>query len=121
MEERVDPEMVIRDAEAAGLVLRSRETFLKYQYMLVFEKPRSMIAVSRPFFADYQTLVNAELDRLVTGRRHAGVALDGVHGPRALEAGPPGPDAARGRAVRRRASACDCRCGGRWNSSTRRR
>jgi ubiquinone/menaquinone biosynthesis C-methylase UbiE len=41
MEERVDPETVIRDAQAAGLVLRSRETFLKYQYMLVFEKPRS--------------------------------------------------------------------------------
>jgi ubiquinone/menaquinone biosynthesis C-methylase UbiE len=41
MEERVDPEAVIRDAQAAGLVLRSRETFLKYQYMLVFEKPRS--------------------------------------------------------------------------------
>ena len=40
MEERVDPEVVIRDAQAAGLVLRSRETFLKYQYMLVFEKPR---------------------------------------------------------------------------------
>ena len=41
MDERVDAEVVIRDAEAAGLVLRSRETFLKYQYMLVFEKPRS--------------------------------------------------------------------------------
>ena len=40
MEERVDPEVVIRDAQAAGLVLRSRENFLKYQYMLVFEKPR---------------------------------------------------------------------------------
>ena len=41
MDERVDPEIVIRDARAAGLVLRSRETFLKYQYMLVFEHPRS--------------------------------------------------------------------------------
>jgi predicted methyltransferase len=40
MEDRVDPEAVIRDAQAAGLVLRSRENFLKYQYMLVFEKPR---------------------------------------------------------------------------------
>lgn len=40
MEERVDPERVVRDAQAAGLALRSRETFLKYQYMLVFEKPR---------------------------------------------------------------------------------
>jgi len=41
MEERVDPDRVIRDAQAAGLVLRSRETFLKNQYMLVFEKPPS--------------------------------------------------------------------------------
>jgi ubiquinone/menaquinone biosynthesis C-methylase UbiE len=41
MEERVDPQAVINDAKAAGLVLRSRETFLKYQYMLVFEKSRS--------------------------------------------------------------------------------
>jgi ubiquinone/menaquinone biosynthesis C-methylase UbiE len=40
MEDRVDPEIVIRDARTAGLVLRSRETFLKYQYMLVFEHPR---------------------------------------------------------------------------------
>lgn len=40
MEDRVDPERVIRDAADAGLVLRSRETFLKYQYMLVFEKQR---------------------------------------------------------------------------------
>ena len=40
MEERVDPEVVIGHARAAGLELRSRETFLKYQYMLVFEKPR---------------------------------------------------------------------------------
>jgi len=41
MDDRVDPDTVIRDVQAAGLVLRSRETFLKYQYMLVFEKPRS--------------------------------------------------------------------------------
>jgi predicted methyltransferase len=40
MEDRVDAEDVIRDAQAAGLVLRARETFLKYQYMLVFENPR---------------------------------------------------------------------------------
>ena len=39
MEDRVDAEDVIRDAQAAGLVLRARETFLKYQYMLVFENP----------------------------------------------------------------------------------
>jgi SAM-dependent methyltransferase len=40
MDERVDPERVIRDAEAAGLQLVSRETFLRYQYMLVFEARR---------------------------------------------------------------------------------
>jgi SAM-dependent methyltransferase len=38
MEERVDPERVISDAQAAGLRLRSRETFLRYQYLLIFEK-----------------------------------------------------------------------------------
>ena len=36
MEERVDPEQVIRDARAAGLELRKRETFLRYQYLLTF-------------------------------------------------------------------------------------
>ena len=40
VEDRVDPERVIADAQAAGLALRSRETFLKYHYMLIFEKPR---------------------------------------------------------------------------------
>jgi len=40
VEDRVDPERVIADALAAGLALRSRETFLKYHYMLVFEQPR---------------------------------------------------------------------------------
>ena len=38
MEERVDPEPVISDALAAGLTLKSRETFLRYQYLLIFEK-----------------------------------------------------------------------------------
>lgn len=38
MEERVDPERVIRDAEAAGLRLLSNETFLRYHYMLVFTR-----------------------------------------------------------------------------------
>ena len=36
MESRVDPEKVIADAQAAGLELRKRETFLRYQYMLTF-------------------------------------------------------------------------------------
>lgn len=38
MDERVDPERVIRDAEAAGLRLISRPTFLRYEFMLVFGK-----------------------------------------------------------------------------------
>jgi ubiquinone/menaquinone biosynthesis C-methylase UbiE len=38
LEERVDPERIIRDAEQAGLRLISHETFLRYQYMLVFGK-----------------------------------------------------------------------------------
>jgi hypothetical protein len=38
MEERVDAERVIRDAQAAGLRLTSRPNFLRYQYMLVFGK-----------------------------------------------------------------------------------
>ena len=37
MEERVDADEVIRDAEAAGLRLHSRETFIRYEYFLVFE------------------------------------------------------------------------------------
>jgi ubiquinone/menaquinone biosynthesis C-methylase UbiE len=36
MEERVDPERVIRDAAEAGLGLVRRESFLRYQYMLIF-------------------------------------------------------------------------------------
>ena len=38
MDERVDPQRVIKDAEQAGLRLTSHERFLRYQYMLVFEK-----------------------------------------------------------------------------------
>lgn len=36
MEERVDPETVVRDAEAAGLKLQARADFLRYQYLLKF-------------------------------------------------------------------------------------
>lgn len=39
MDERIDPGVVIDAARAAGLRLAKRETFLRYQYMLVFEKP----------------------------------------------------------------------------------
>jgi ubiquinone/menaquinone biosynthesis C-methylase UbiE len=41
MDERVDPQRVIKNAEEAGLRLTSHERFLRYQYMLVFEKADS--------------------------------------------------------------------------------
>jgi ubiquinone/menaquinone biosynthesis C-methylase UbiE len=41
MEERVDAERVIRDANAAGLRLIARPEILRYQYMLVFGKPET--------------------------------------------------------------------------------
>jgi predicted methyltransferase len=40
MDERVDPERVIRDAEGAGLSLLARPGFLRYQYMLVFGRSK---------------------------------------------------------------------------------
>lgn len=36
LEERVDPAAIVRNAEAAGLRLLKRETFLPYQFFLVF-------------------------------------------------------------------------------------
>jgi ubiquinone/menaquinone biosynthesis C-methylase UbiE len=36
--ERIEPELIIRDAARAGLTLRSHETFLRYQYLLVFTR-----------------------------------------------------------------------------------
>jgi len=38
LEDRADPDVIVRDAERAGLVLVSRETFLPYQFMLVFSR-----------------------------------------------------------------------------------
>lgn len=38
LEERAEPQRVIRDAAAAGLRLKSHETFLRYEYMLVFAR-----------------------------------------------------------------------------------
>lgn len=39
MDERVDSDRVIADARAAGLELRKRENFLRYQYLLIFGLP----------------------------------------------------------------------------------
>jgi SAM-dependent methyltransferase len=36
LDERVNPDVIIRDAEAAGLKLLRRETFLPYQFFLIF-------------------------------------------------------------------------------------
>ena len=38
LEERLEPSVIRRDAERAGFTLRSHETFLRYQYLLVFVK-----------------------------------------------------------------------------------
>jgi hypothetical protein len=40
LEDRVDPDQVVRDAEAAGLRLVRSEAFLPYQFMLVFSRPQ---------------------------------------------------------------------------------
>jgi len=36
LDERLEPEVIIRDAARAGLKLQAHETFLRYQYLLVF-------------------------------------------------------------------------------------
>jgi predicted methyltransferase len=38
LDERIDPELIKRDAAAAGLTLLREETFLRYQYLLIFTK-----------------------------------------------------------------------------------
>jgi len=38
LDERLDPQAIKNDAARAGLRLRSHETFLKYQYLLIFGK-----------------------------------------------------------------------------------
>ncbi len=38
LEDRVDPETIVRDANAAGLRLQKRETFLPFQFFLIFER-----------------------------------------------------------------------------------
>jgi ubiquinone/menaquinone biosynthesis C-methylase UbiE len=47
MEERVDPEQVLRDAQAAGLRLHSRPDFLPYQYLLVFTRAEAKRTADR--------------------------------------------------------------------------
>ena len=38
MDERVDADRIVREAKSAGLRLLTRETFLRYQYLLVFTR-----------------------------------------------------------------------------------
>ena len=73
MEERVDPERVIRDAEAAGLRLVSRENFLSLPVHARCSSRPAMMPVPR-FFADYQERVDAELRRLMPVERRSGSA-----------------------------------------------
>jgi ubiquinone/menaquinone biosynthesis C-methylase UbiE len=47
LEFRVDPERVIREAEAAGLRLIARPNFLRYQYMLIFGKSADTLTRAR--------------------------------------------------------------------------
>ncbi len=47
MDERIDPERVIREASAADLVLIARPNFLRYQYLLVFAK-KAASPITRP-------------------------------------------------------------------------
>ncbi len=42
MDERVDPERVIREVTEAGLHLIARPEILRYQYLLVFAKPKAL-------------------------------------------------------------------------------
>jgi ubiquinone/menaquinone biosynthesis C-methylase UbiE len=39
LEDRIDPDRVVRDAQGAELQLRRRENFLRYQYLLIFGLP----------------------------------------------------------------------------------
>ena len=41
LEDRPDPDQIVRDAQAAGLTLVRRETFLPYQFLLVFTRAPS--------------------------------------------------------------------------------
>ena len=82
MEERVDPEKVIRDARAAGLELRKRENFLRYQHLLTFGLAAEMTGLPR-FFADTRSGSTTELRWLVPDERRAGRTRHGLHRARA--------------------------------------
>ena len=47
LEERLEPDAVIADAERAGLRLLAQEDFLRYQYLLVFVRAETETAPSR--------------------------------------------------------------------------
>jgi hypothetical protein len=38
LDERINPELIREDAREAGLLFRREETFLRYQYLLIFAK-----------------------------------------------------------------------------------
>ena len=108
MDERVDPETVIRDAARGRTRLASTETFLRYQYMLVFSTRRrggtGGHARIRAVLSPHHAAIDSELERILS-RRSGGESVqrrDGLHGPRAVEAGARRPHAPVRGAVRRR-------------------
>jgi SAM-dependent methyltransferase len=71
MEDRVDESVVIEKAEAAGLRLVSRETFLPYEYMLVFGRRESVpdstgAQTRRPNTAPHATRGNSRVPPTAT-------------------------------------------------------
>ena len=83
LEERVDPERIIRDAEAAGLHLLSPPTILRYEVPARLRQTRRAMNRTPAFFSDYQQRVEAELQRLIPsdgGPVHRAMAYT-VHAP----------------------------------------
>ena len=111
MDERVDPERVIREASEAGLRLIARPNMLRYQvHAGVREGRRDCDAGPRAaeemspvpaFFAGYQTRVDEVLRQIVVPERGRHRTIDGLYALRAVETRAAGADAALGGAVRR--------------------
>jgi SAM-dependent methyltransferase len=58
IDERVEPDVVLRDAERAGLDLLSNPTFLRYQYLLIFGKKPAERSARRSTFHVPRSAIN---------------------------------------------------------------
>ena len=86
MEERVDPEKVIADAQAAGL--RADASAKPSCATSTCSSSASDAEMSvPPFFAEYQQPVDAEMERVVPAAAQRGRACDGLHRACAVETG----------------------------------